>query len=155
MADLCDRIIEALEAAGVSFTLQRHAAVSSAAEAATTRGTALAEGTKAILFKVDHDFAIFAMNAERALHSAKIRRHLGVKRTRFASGEELFSMTGLRPGAVPPFGPPILPYPLYADPSVLERRELIFTAASREVSIRLTTADYRRVAQPEVFPFTR
>lgn len=154
-APVYQRIVELLEGAGCAFEIIEHAAVSTAAEAAAARGTPLALGTKAILLKYDASFAIFALGAARALRSAKIRKTLGARRTRFATREELHAMTGLLPGSVPPFGPPVLPFPLFADPSALAGEELIFTAGTRTASIRLATADYRRVADPEVFDFTR
>lgn len=149
------RILGLLDGAGVAYRRIEHAAASSAQEAAAVRGTPLALGVKAILFKVDGSFAVFAFSAERALHSAKIRKRLKVRRTRFATREELLELTGLRPGAVPPFGEPVLPFPLYADPSFLERPELVFTAGSRTTSIRLATEDYLRLATPVVLPFSR
>lgn len=152
---LLHRILALLEGAGAPFEVIEHAAVSSAQEAAAVRGTPLELGVKAILFKIDRRFAIFAMSAAEALHSAKIRKALKVQRTRFASRDELFEMTGLLPGAVPPFGEPLLPFPLYADPSALAGEELIFTAGSRTTSIRLATAAYRRVAAPRVLAFAR
>ena len=147
---ILDRILTLLGGAGCPYQRIDHEPVSSAREAAHVRGTDLASGVKAILFKIDRDFVLFAMAADRRLRSAKIRRSLGVRRTRFASREELLEMTGLTPGAVPPFGRPVLPFPLYADPSVFSGDHLIFTAGSRTTSIRMTTEDYRRLAAPRV-----
>jgi prolyl-tRNA editing enzyme YbaK/EbsC (Cys-tRNA(Pro) deacylase) len=93
------------------------------------------------------------MSAERSIRSARIRHELGVQRTRFASREELREMTGLAPGSVPPFGEPVLPFPLFADPSVLARESMIFTAGSRTRSIRIATRDYEVAAKPRIFPF--
>lgn len=150
-----ERIVALLEEAAVAFEVIEHAAVSSATEAAAVRGTPLELGVKTILFKVDRTFALFAMSGARQMRSALIRQGLGVKRTRFASRRELLEMTGLAPGAVPPFGEPVLPFPLYADPSVLDHEEMVFTAGSRTTSIRLATADWRRLAVPTAVAFTR
>lgn len=149
------RIVGLLDSADCPFELIEHAPVSTAEEAAQLRGTPLERGVKAILFKYDTAFGIFVMSAARQLRSAKIRRALGVRRTRFATRQELLAMTGLLPGSVPPFGEPVLPFPLFADPSVFAGDELVFTAGSRTASIRLASADYRRLAAPEVFPFVR
>jgi Ala-tRNA(Pro) deacylase len=151
---VCERIIALLEEAAVAFEVIEHEAVSSAAEAATVRGTPLELGVKAILFKIDRSFALFAMSGARQMRSSMLRKALGVRRTRFATRRELLDMTGLAPGAVPPFGEPVLPFPLYADPSVLDRESLVFTAGSRTTSIRLATADWRCLAAPTVVAFT-
>ncbi|MEM7482525.1 MAG: YbaK/EbsC family protein [Acidobacteriota bacterium] len=150
-----ERILSLLEARSVDYERIDHPPASSAVEAAELRGTPIDLGVKAIFFKIDSVFAIFALSAERSLQSSKIARALKVRRLRFAHGDELREMTGLLPGAVPPFGEPVLPFPLYLDPSVLERESLVFTAGSRDTSLCLATVDYRKVARPEVFPFAR
>ncbi len=152
---MLDRIIKLLDDAGCRYQIIEHSAVSTAREAAAARGTGLDEGAKAILLKYDDQFGIFVLNAGRQIRSAHIRRGLRVARTRFASRDELFAMTGLLPGAVPPFGEPILPLPLFVDPSVDHSETLVFTAGCRTTSIRMATSDYRRIARPRVFTFAR
>ncbi len=149
------RIVTFLDAAGCPYETIEHGAVSTAREAAAARGTGLGEGAKAILLKYDDRFGIFVLNAALQIRSARIRRGLRVRRTRFATRDELRAMTGLLPGAVPPFGEPILPFPLLVDPSVDQNRTLVFTAGCRTTSIRMATTDYRRVAQPRLLAFAR
>ena len=75
------------------------------------------------------------------------------KRSRFATSEELFEMTGLVPGSVPPFGRPILGFDLFVDPSLKENEQISFNAGSLTNSISMSLEDYIRVAQPVVFEF--
>jgi len=49
---------------------------------------------------------------------------------RFASREELLELTGLVPGSVPPFGRPILPFPLYVDTGIAANDRIAFNAGS-------------------------
>ena len=149
------RILTLLEASECPYEVIGHGSVSTAREAAAARATDLAEGAKAILLKHDGEFGIFVLSAARQIRSAKIRRGLRVRRTRFAYREELRQMTGLLPGAVPPFGEPVLPFPLFADPSIERHETMVFTAGSRTTSIRMATADYLRIARPRVFDFAR
>lgn len=137
------------------YEVIEHAPAETAEQAAEIRGTPLTSGIKSILFKTDDRFSIFAFSAGRALRSRLMRKHFGVKRTRFASRDELDTMLGILPGAVPPFGEPILPLPLYVDPSVFDQSQVVFTAGLRTHSITLASEDYRRAAAPEVFVFTR
>ncbi len=152
---LLERIIALLDDNSCPYELIEHPSVSTAREAAVVRATDLNEGAKAILLKVDKAFGIFVTSANLQIRSARIRRGLRVKRTRFASQQELAAMTGLLPGAVPPFGEPILPFPLFADPSVMQNETMVFTAGSRTTSIRMATSDYQRIARPQVFGFVR
>jgi Ala-tRNA(Pro) deacylase len=110
-------------------------------------------GGKALLVKVEDTFRLFVMSADRKLDSGALKKQFSAKKTRFATPEELLELTGLVPGSVPPFGQPILPFPLYVDPSVLENDRVAFNAGSLTDSIVMPIADYRRLASPEVFSF--
>ena len=85
-----------------------------------------------------------------------IRRQLGVRRTRFATVEELHELTGLVPGAVPPFGEPILPFELYADESVgVVTDKVAFNAGSLTNSIIMAASDWEKLARPNRFRFAK
>jgi Ala-tRNA(Pro) deacylase len=65
-------------------------------------------------------------------------------------------LTGLVPGSVPPFGEPVLPFPLLADTTIGQRYERVaFNAGTLTNSFIMTAADWRSAAQPEVFSFGR
>jgi len=149
------RIVALLDASGCAYEVIEHDVVSTAREAAAARATDLAEGAKAILLKYDRRFGLFVLSAALQIRSARIRRGLRARRTRFAYRDELGEMTGLLPGAVPPFGEPVLPFPLFADPSLERHDTMVFTAGSRTTSIRMATVDWLRIARPRVFPFAR
>lgn len=142
-----------LQTESATFREVHHAPTRTSEESALARGENLRIGGKALLIKVDAEFRLFILSADRKLDSAAIRIHFQAKKTRFASPEELLRMTGLVPGSVPPFGAPILPFPLYADPSVFENERIAFNAGSLTDSIIMSIDDYRRLARPEVFSF--
>ena len=123
-------------------------------ESARARGEEMRVGGKALVVKVDDTFRLFVLSADRKLDSGAIKAHFGAKRTRFATPEELMQMTGLVPGSVPPFGQPILPFPLYTDPSVFENDRVAFNAGSLTDSMVIPIEEYLRLAQPEVFRFS-
>jgi Ala-tRNA(Pro) deacylase len=130
-----------------------HAPATTSEASALARNEPLKIGGKAILLKTDEVFRLFVLSASRRLDSATVRRHLRVKKIRFASREELFEMTGLLPGSLPPFGPPILPFEVFADPSILANERIAFNAGSLEISAVMAVADYLRAAAPKVFGF--
>ena len=142
----------------VAFREVHHEPTRTSEESARARGEDLRVGGKALVIKVDADFRLFVLSADRKLDSTAIRKHFAARsgtktKTRFASPEELLELTGLVPGCVPPFGPPILPFPLYVDPSVFENQRIAFNAGSLTDSIIMGVDDYRRLAKPEVFTF--
>jgi len=153
MSAVPDQIRGWLRAENAAFREVHHEAARTSEESARARGEELRVGGKALLIKVDDQFRLFVLSAEKKLDSGAIRRRFGAKKARFATPEELAELTGLVPGSVPPFGPPILPFPLYVDPSVMANERIAFNAGSLTDSIILAVADYRRLARPEVFVF--
>ena len=141
---------------GVSFREVRHGETRTSEEAARARGEDLRIGGKALLIKTDKKFRLFVLPADCRLDSAAVRRELGLKKTRFASPEELVQQTGLVPGSVPPFGRPILPFELYVDSGIADNERIAFNAGSLTDSIIMSTDDYFRTAQPSrVFSFSK
>jgi Ala-tRNA(Pro) deacylase len=154
MADVLDAIRRLLTDAGVAFREVNHAPTFTSAESAKARGEELRTGGKALLLKTDATFRLFVLPADRKLDSSAVKLQLGVKKTRFASADELQVLTGLVPGSVPPFGPPVLPFELYVDEAIRANDRIAFNAGSLTDSIILATADYLVAAKPTVFAFS-
>jgi Ala-tRNA(Pro) deacylase len=139
-----------------AYRVVEHPPTRTSEESAVARGEPLDVGAKALLLKTDEVFRLFVLCADLQLGSAAVRKSLNVKKTRFASAEELLSLTGLVPGSVPPFGEPILPFELYADEQIGVRHDRVaFNAGSLTTSIILPAADWIRVANPRVFAFAK
>lgn len=150
---LLDQIRAWLIAEGVPFREIHHEPTRTSEDSARARGEDLRVGGKALLIKVDAVFRLFVLSADRKLDSAAIKQRFAAKKTRFATPEELAELSGLVPGSVPPFGQPILPFPLFVDPSVFDNERVAFNAGSLSDSIVIATDDYRRLAGAEVFRF--
>ncbi len=155
MPDVTANIRAWLTDAGVTFREIQHEPTHTSEESARARGEELKVGGKALLLKVDETFRLFVISAARQLNSAAIKHHFGAKRQRFATPEELHDLTGLVPGAVPPFGRPIVPFDLFADQSVLDNDRIAFNAGALTVSFIMSITDYVRMAQPVVFSFSK
>ena len=79
---------------------------------------------------------------------------LGASDIRFATPEEVATITdGVQPGGVPPFGI-LWNIPVYTDTSLYLSDEIIFNAGDRGVSIAIPSADYRTVVEPSVVSIT-
>ncbi len=145
-----------LTAHAVPFEILTHPPAGSAEEAAAARGTPLAIGGKSIVMKLGTSFAVLVLGGDRAVDNRGLRRHLRIRRYRFATRAELLALTGLPPGCVPPFGRPVFDLPLYVDAARAAEPELAFSLASPTASVRMKTADWLSVAAPaDVFPFAR
>jgi prolyl-tRNA editing enzyme YbaK/EbsC (Cys-tRNA(Pro) deacylase) len=142
-------ILSLLEKSAVGYRQLVHEPTPTSEDSARVRGEPLAVGGKALIIKAADRYVVLVISAARRLDSGKLKRALGVKKTRFATAEELHHLTGLVPGAVPPFGAPILPLPLYVDASVLANQRIAFNAGSLTDSIIMSVDDYRRIASIE------
>ena len=151
-----ERIRTRLDAAGISYREVEHEPTRTSEESAAARGESLRIGAKALLLRTDDVFQLFVLPADRKMDSTAIRRYLGVRKTRFASVEELDSLVGLVPGAVPPFGEPILPFKLYADSAMgKETEKVAFNAGLLTHSIIMAASDWLDIAKPERFRFAK
>lgn len=141
-------ILKMLDEEAIAYRHLTHEPTRTSAEAARVRGLSMKIGGKALLMKAGTGdrFVLVVMSAALKLNSNALRHTLGVDRLRFATVDELKELTGLVPGAVPPFGEPILPFPLYVDQSVLANDRIAFNAGSLTNSVIMSVADYRRVA---------
>lgn len=147
-------IRELLIANGIQFRELHHEPTTTSEESARVRGEPLHIGGKAILLKTDDVFRLFVLPADRKLDSAAVRKHLNVKKTRFATAEEMHQLTGLVPGSVPPFGRPILDFDLYVDEALTKNDRIAFNAGSLTDSIILGMEDYLAIAKPTIISFT-
>ena len=151
-----------LQQRAIPFREVHHGPTRTSQDAAEARGEELKHGGKALLMKVGTDFVVFVLPADRRAHSGAIRLELGVKKIRFASRDELATLTavdnqpGLQPGSVPPFGHPILPFPLYVDAAIRGNQKIAFNAGSLTDSIVMSVSDYLEVAAPQkIFTFSQ
>lgn len=144
-----------LQEKGISYKKFEHEEVRTSEEAAQVRPEyTLAQGAKALIVRVKKDgkksFAQLVVPGNAKFDSKKAREVLGANDIRFATEEEVSTITdGIKPGGVPPFGN-LWNLPVYCDQSLLSQNEIIFNAGDRSVSIALTAEDYQSVVTPYV-----
>ncbi len=154
MSEVLQKVRDMLTLAGVSFAEKHHEPTFTSEESAKARGESMAIGAKALVVKIDSHFFLFVLPADRKLDSAAVKRNLGAKKLRFADRGELLRLTGLVPGSVPPFGEPIVPLSLIADPALLANDKIAFNAGSLTDSIIMKAADYEQIANARWMPIS-
>ncbi len=153
-ATMLEVIRQFLKHAGATFREVEHAPTFTSEESAAARGEPLFVGAKALLLRTDDTLRLFVLPADEKLNSTAVKRELGVKKIRFASREELWELTGLVPGSVPPFGEPILPFELFADTTIGQREDRVaFNAGSLTHSLVMTATAWKAAANPRCFRF--
>ncbi|GIW93547.1 MAG: deacylase [Pirellulaceae bacterium] len=151
-ASVHDRLIRLLDDHQVRYTRMEHPPVYTSEEAARVRGTSLCSGAKALVCKLDDRFALFVLPAHCRLANRLVRRMLGSRHLRFASVEEVWQWTRLRPGAIPPFGS-LFGLKTYCDELLTREPRINFNAGDHSVSLSIGVDDYLRVEQPVVGHF--
>ena len=148
-----------LDAGACWYETFEHAPVRTSEEAAATRpGYSLRQGAKAIILRVkrskrDKFFVMLVLPADRKFAAKAVKDHFAARDIRFASAAEVAQLTdGILPGGVPPFGG-LFGLPVFATPELFALERIVFNAGDRRYSLAMRSADYRRLAQPVVFPF--
>ncbi len=154
--EIYGKIKNILDGNNINYREIHHEPTRTSMESAEARGEPLEVGGKSILLKVDDAFMLFVLSASLKIDSRKIKKQFKAKNIRFATPEELNSLAGLEPGAVPPFGRPVLPFELYIDNSILKNSRIAFNAGTLTDSIVMSTKDYFSIANPAgVFNFSK
>ncbi|MBS0620848.1 MAG: hypothetical protein JSS61_05270 [Verrucomicrobia bacterium] len=148
-------IVELISSHHIPYRHIQHEPTYSSEESAKARGESLDTGAKAILMKGDETFSLFVISASKKIDSKKIKNFLHVSSLRFATAEELLELTSLVPGSVPPFGNPVLPFPLYVDHSIETLARVAFNAGSLTESIVMDAKDYLQLCNGTVFSFSK
>ncbi|CUI16139.1 conserved hypothetical protein [Candidatus Protochlamydia naegleriophila] len=155
MSLVLNNIEKLLQQANIPYRLLEHTPTHTCEESASVRGDSLERGAKALVIKVGDQFYLFVLSAILQLDTKRIKKILHTKSLRFATKEELASMTQLVPGAVPPFGKPILPFDLWIDRSLLQQPRISFNAGSLTHSIQMDLNDYLKIAKGQVDSFSK
>jgi Ala-tRNA(Pro) deacylase len=90
-----------------------------------------------------------ARRGSHRVDNARLREVLSSRRIRFASADELWQVTGCRPGALPPFGQ-LFGLRVLLDRSLQTAPEVSFNAGSHTVSVVMAGEDFRDVLAGEL-----
>lgn len=148
------QIHQLLTSNNIEFKSLHHEVTPTSEDSARVRGEALSTGGKALVLKhgdqeSNDSYALFVLSASRKLNTKAIKKELKSKNVRFATSDELATLTGgLVPGAVPPFGRPVVDLDLYVDTSIKENSVIAFNCGSLTDSVIMSVGDYLKVAAP-------
>jgi len=150
---LFQRIKEFLDQHAISYIVKEHAPTTTSEESAKARGESIKIGAKALLLKMDSEFILAILPADRQLDTGKFKKIMKSKNLRFANADELTRLTGCPKGAVPPFGF-LFGLNMIVDEALFEEEYMAFNAGSLEISIKTKTEDYRMIVKPREGQFS-
>ena len=140
----------ALEKLNIPHRVFRHETpVDSFEKAASDRGQRPSQIVRTILFRVTEDeFALVLAAGPGQISWKKLRKLLGRSRITMATDEEVFSVTGYRPGTVGPFGLAKQACPehgrrvrMFIEAGVLKEEEVSIGSGMRDTAVILKSAD--------------
>ena len=147
-----NRLEQLLTSQNLAFSVTRHEPVYTSEEAAAVRGVPLSTGAKALICKAEEHFVMFVIPADRKLASKQVRKLYGWRKLRFANRQEVFALTGLTPGAIPPFGS-LFALPTFCDKRLSKNTTINFNAGDHTISVSMRYVDYFDAERPEVGAF--
>lgn len=146
-------IVEEFSVRSIHISEYEHEAVFTSEEASKIRHTPLSQGTKALLLYADNAPIMVAVPGDRKVDMKALKKLYSIKDLRMATPEEVLSVTGVKIGAVPPFGH-IFGIPLYMDITVRNNQVITFNAGLHTRSISVDEPSYEMVARPIVGEFS-
>jgi Cys-tRNA(Pro)/Cys-tRNA(Cys) deacylase len=130
--------------------------VESLEQAAHERGQKPEQIVRSIVFRLGaNHFAMVLIAGPKQVSWPALRSALAVSRLSMASEEEVFRVTGYRPGAVSPFGLPT-PMRMLADETIFTPDEISIGSGERGVAIIMNSSEFRKaLGNIEVGQFAR
>ena len=114
------------------------------------------ELAKTVVVKLDGELAMAVLPASFRVDLTSLEEETNTKRAELASEEEFREFKDIFPdcelGAMPPFGN-LYGFKAFADEALTRDREIVFNACSHRELIRMSWADYQRLARPKIIQF--
>ena len=141
-----ETIIGLLDAQAVEYALFHHRPIltyEDAAAVANDAGFGGVEG-KCLVLNVDGRFAVYTTLAGARVDFKRIRAHLGARKVRLATADELRTHFGAEPGNAYPFGF-AADVRILVDPALYALEWVLFSPALHTATIQVRGADLPRV----------
>ncbi|WP_324786790.1 YbaK/EbsC family protein [Streptomyces sp. H51] len=154
--DTYQRLISLLDDSRVDYKLIDHEPEGATDTVSALRGHPASEAAKCIVLRVKVDrrttrHVLAVVPGDRRVDLDAVRTLFAARYAGFSDAETAERLARAVPGSVLPFSfDPDLE--LVADPEVVARAHLYFNAARLDRSLRMSGADYARVALPRVAP---
>lgn len=143
------KIIDLLQASGVSYQLIPHEPVFTNEQAEAITGLKLHQGAKSLLVKTNISFVLVVVPGDRYVDMKKVATAVGATKASLADRKEVSKTMLCDLGACYPFGH-IVGIPTLVDPSLQQSDVIAFNPGVNNQSVVMATKDYLRIAQLEV-----
>jgi len=149
------KIIKFLEKNGVKYEALDHRIVYTAFDKATTLGVAEKVVGKTLIVKIDQNYALVIIPANKKLDKGKFKNSVNdwikrqgkktAKKIDFASEAWMKgNLKGIKLGAVPPFGI-LWKIPTFADGGLLKNTKIIINGGNYNGSLKITSSAFKKL----------
>lgn len=149
-----ETLVSFLKDQKVGFKIFEHKPVFTSRQAAKIRGTLLNQGAKALVFLADRQPIMVVVPGDKKVDLKAFKKRFKMRDLRMATPEEVERITGVKIGAVHPFGN-LFKIPLFVDSNLSRNEEISFNAGLHEKSIVLKYQDYEKLTKPIIDDFSQ
>ena len=148
------RVIDFLNKSGVKYELTKHPVAFSAQTMAAVAHEPGKYVAKPVLVKADGKFLLCILAASLKIDLQALKKSLGAKSVGLASEDDIGKLfPDCELGAQPPFGN-LYDLPTIMDKSLEKDDHILFQAGSHEQAVRMSMADFRKLANPRIMEFS-
>ena len=152
---LTERLRSFLDSNHAEYTLTVHPKAFTAREVAHAEHLPPREVAKTVVVSGDAEYHMVVIPANKLVDFQELRPVLGLSQVRLATEDELANLfPDCELGAMPPFGS-VYGLAVYLDSSLAGEPTIAFNAGSHREVIHMTTAEFRRLAQPAIVSLVR
>ena len=144
-----------LDDADVEYEILHHKEDFRALATARDTHTPPAEFAKTVVLWIDGGYALAVLPADHSVALHRLERSLDADEVRLATETEMRElMPDCEVGAAPPFGA-LHGLPTYGCPNLERDERITFNAGTHRDAVRMSWADYVRLAEPAMVPMSR
>ena len=149
-----ERMEKYLRENGVGFEVKTHEQAFTMQEVAAALHVPGNQVAKVVIVCADKEKVMLVLPAPYRMNVDLVRDMVGANKVRLAKEEEFADLfPDCATGAMPPFGN-LYGVPVYVDRSMAEEPDMVFRIGTHRETMKITYADFIRLAQPVVGDFS-
>ena len=148
------RVKKYLKEQKVKYKTLKHKEVYTAQEVAASAHIPGRQLAKSVMIKLDKKMAMAVLSAVHQIDFKRLKKPLGVKKTKLATEKEFEDLLpDCEGGATPPFGN-LYEMEVILDESLSKQEMIAFCAGTHTELIQLSYQDFEKLVKPKVVPFS-
>lgn len=148
------KVLELLDKSNVKYEITEHKPTFTAQRMAAAEHEPGRFVAKPVIIKADDKYMMCVLSADKKVDISALKSQLGAKSVELAKEEEIGEIfPDCELGAAPPFGN-LYDLPTIMDKAMEKDDHIIFQAGSHEKAIRMSVADYKKLAEPKILAFS-